>query len=150
MPSNALSQKSFGTKTPAVCHPPPWPPTVPIPPLNTARFFCFASFYFAMPSETVQFAASCILRPIPPSLNFRGTSSTDPTIPRIRVNLWPYPTYPRYGLHVEYFWDYPYPVDYQWQPEQFSATRPYVGEPLRFDDLAPDLRMSAVIRETPP
>lgn len=36
MPSNALSQKKFGAKTPGVCHPPPPPP--PWPPIDFQKF----------------------------------------------------------------------------------------------------------------
>ena len=150
MPSNALSQKSFGTKTPAVCHPPPWPPTIPIPPLNTSRFFCFATLRYDHAIWPARFAASAVLRPNPPWPNFYGISSPDPTIPWFKASLWPYPTFPKYRIRVEWHWDKPYPLAYIWLNKQFCPNRPYAGEDLTYKQPSPVIRMYVVVRETPP
>lgn len=44
MVSNALSVKSFDTKTPAVCRKPPLPPPIPPPPINKAQMFCYVDW----------------------------------------------------------------------------------------------------------
>jgi len=149
MPSNALSQKSFSTKTPVICKAPPWPPFVPPPPLPKAVFFCFASFKHSGWPNVPIFAASCSLYFNPTLNNWTGTSSGEPTSPWISTTLRITPDEKSYYLRVEYHWPPHGGIFVEWSGTPWSTKRPYVGQTLTSYHTYYQQNRTANVRESP-
>ncbi len=149
MPSNALSGKSFNTATPAICHKGPPPPIVPPPPLKQAIFFCFASLtHKGWPNAPI-FAATANLHYNPSFDCWTGTSGGDTTHPSIKGILRIPDDESSYYLLVAYRWWPGGGLFVEWTNQQFSASRPYVGQTLTSHaDYYNQLR-TANLRETP-
>lgn len=150
MPSNALSQKKFSTKTPAICHPPPWPPAIPIPPIQQATFFCFASLQYDYYGTVADFACSSILRYYLGYWHGKSIPSDDPTIAHTYTKIWPSPLQPVYHILVDYYWDTHYHRQHIWMNNSFPPERPYVGKPVETKSSLLKLRAYCAIREIPP
>jgi len=149
MPSNALSQKSFSTKTPVICKPPPWPPFVPPPPLPKAVFHVYGNIQFDHPRYPVSFAAACSANYDPATHAWIGKSSNDPASQYIGVVLWPEPLTPVYNLKIVFHWPPDQARTHQWFDKVFSTDRPYVGSFLTFKHAYTTERANAIAREKP-
>lgn len=149
MPSNALSQKSFSTKTPVICKPPPWPPFVPPPPIPKATFFAFATIDYDYAGVVAKYAASCKLRYPGALITWLGQSSKDPDVQRIVCRLWPIPLQPVYHISVDYWFDSTNHRLHTWYNNTFPNQRPYVGITLQHHIVPTGERATVVVRETP-
>ena len=130
MPSNKLSRRSFDTLAPVICHPPPWPPFLPPPPLAMAKFFCFATVKATPPHIPMCFAQSCTLSYVPAHSRWEGASSHDIYAERIMATLEHYPLQPSYHLRVVFAQAGIYGNIIDWRSQHFPIERPYVGERL--------------------
>lgn len=114
MPSNALSRKKFGPKTPAVCHPPPPPP--PWPPINFQKYTWRQWLHIEFTRATIRFdLAEMITMKHYLSNEWHSRTAGYPTTPyavtkfsinfnplRFYVVIWYYPDDPRYPEQI--FW----------------------------------------------
>ncbi len=149
MPSNALSQKSFSTKTPVICKPPPWPPFVPPPPLPQTTFFCFATFKGNNIPNMPDFAASCKLHYDVWHNHWKGDSKTDGKSPWLYAAISPSPTLPTYDILAIYYFPLVFGPAVGWNAQLFTAERPHVGQRLeRFLPITGQ-RATIITRETP-
>jgi len=149
MPSNALSQKSFNTATPAICHPPPWPPIVIPPPIPKAAFFVFGTINHPTGSIPMVFAASCKLTLVPKTDYWHGTSSNDPNVLRIIATLWRIPLEPDWTLRVIYKGEGIYGHIINWYNQTFPPARPYVAPTLHATLPSENDPVTANLREIP-
>ena len=149
MATNTLSRKSFDTKTPVVCHPPPMPPYSIPPALKRATFFCFATLKDQHPLYPALVIASCRLRWDNSLMLWYGESSSHYSTSYIQAYLWAYPLQPTYTIHVNFWWPTGHAWGHQWNGAYFSPTRPYIGEPLAYRNEHFKQRATCVVREIP-
>lgn len=150
MVSNALSIKSFGTKTPAVCHPPPWPPTIPIPPIHLGRFFCFATYRSTWGAYEASVAGSCVLRPNNTGSLWIGDSRSPPHMYGLVAEMSLTPTTGAYGIQVQLHYAPPTAPGPIWRTEAFLFPRPFVGSRLvQQMEVIPGV-YTCTLREIPP
>jgi len=150
MPSNALSQKSFSTKTPVICKPPPWPPQIIPPPLPKAIFWCFATFKHDGWPGVPQFAASCTLYYKPAWQYWVGSSHTNSDSPWIAATIRSLTSLPKYYIRIVFHWPPTGGTFFEWSDQQFSVDRPYVGQTLKKFMPYHSQRATVTAREKPP
>ncbi len=130
MPSNALSQKTFDTKTPVICKPPPFPPIILTPPINKITFWAYSTFASAASGPYYNQADQCTLH-YNPSFNFwEGNSYASDKPAWFQAKLTPTPTLPNYNLIMIWHMPAPYGGITSWSNKYFPSNRPFVGNEL--------------------
>ena len=149
MASNALSQKSFSTKTPVICKPPPLPPIVLPPPFTQTTFYVSASLKYEHPMFPVNMAGAVTLTWHAPQNRYYGYADANNRGQWIEAEIWSISTFPTYRIQITYHW-YPFFLEIvDWQNEQFPGDRPFVGEHLSHSIYAGIGKATAVAREIP-
>jgi len=154
MPSNALSSGSLSTKAPKICKPAPWPPALPPPPIEQAKFYVFASIDDRTALGPINFAAACFCTYQAGPNYWTGYSSKDPNIPHFGIVLTIHDDRDTWDGRIWYWW----PPGPGWSWEFFEVPlhpgRPYLSELAEEETYVPPgilvRTADCVCREVPP
>ncbi len=149
MVSNALSQKSFSTKTPVICHPPPWPPIGLPPEIKKATFYVWNS----LQDPGAMFPANLggAINLVWESWNnrFYGYTQLGSQDDWVEAELRYVSGFPNYNVRLTWHW-YPFLIEIiDWNNEQFTQERPYVGQQLSHYIYSRRGEGRAIVREIP-
>lgn len=149
MTSNALSKKTFSTKAPAICKPPPWPPAVPPPPIVQAKFYVFASIWWRHWLFPTHYSAACFCTYDPVTAYWFGRSSTNPEHKRFSIKLYIEEENARWYGELSYSW--PDSPGWGWNTDYGTLEgRPYIGGMVTEEVYIPVIReTTCVILEIP-
>jgi len=149
MPSNALSQKSFSTKTPVICHPPPWPPFLPPPPVPKTTFYVGIQYHKSRSMFPIAMAGPVILKCEAWNNRYYGWALISGEDNWAEVEIWSIYSFPTYRLQLTLHW-YPFFIDiFDWQNQRFPDERPYVAERLSKSYFSGGIIAHATAREIP-
>ncbi len=149
MVSSAFSIKTFDTKAPAICKPPPLPPIVPPPPLNQTSFHLYATCTVKLGPTPLVIGGQVRLLPEGTPNVYTGLLLPDPAGRNIIAILTNRPLTGIYHLRVTWKPEGLYGHIYTWNTQSWKADRPFEGHYLSYAYEPFQILLKARVREVP-